>query len=234
MERVVTVRWRTVPPAAVEEDLAVYRSRRARLLVVRPREGEGTVGTYAGEADPSDLDSVSAWGPGPFTFDLLGPVEDPEQQDRLSIADRVAAAVRSAPLAVATFRALPLGPAPSGLLRVALMITASGTRAVAFEFDPAKSAVLFTAAGAPLATRELPDLHMGFLTAMGDWIGGLRDRGTAKPGQTGTIALDVDAPAGATHVAISVVGSIHGGLPDEPVARTFSVRTADAPIADEA
>jgi hypothetical protein len=73
---------------------------------------------------------------------------------------------------------------------------------------------------------------MGFLTAEGDWIGGLGGRGSAEPGATGAIAIDVPAAAGASTVAISVAGMLYDGLPDEPLLRAFAVRTAEASLSD--
>ena len=202
------------------------------MPVVRPRHDSPSVGTYAAPASGPDLQAIARWDREPVTFDLLGPVTDPNVRERLAIADRLADAVRSTPLAVATFRAVPLGAAPSGLLRIALTVTAGGAQIVAFELDPRASAVLFAGPGGPVSRQALPELHMGFLTAEGDWIGGLGGRGSAEPGATGAIAIDVPAAAGASTVAISVAGMLYDGLPDEPLPRAFAVRTAEASLSD--
>jgi hypothetical protein len=148
----------------------------------------------------------------------------------MTTAERVAAAAREAPRAVATFYARALGAPRDGRLSMALLVVGSGTNAVEFGLDVAKSAVLFTTNGEAAGWQDLPRLETGFITPDAEGLGGVVQPGHVEPGAYGAIAFEVGPPPGATDVAVRVSGWLREALPDQPTPEHFEVLTASAPL----
>ena len=230
MPRLATFRWRAPGPTSVDEELALFDDDSAWLVVRGSRTLAPSVGTYRCEPAEADRDALLAAGPGPVEFDLLDPPPDPATAALMAVADRVAAAARATPDAVATFHTRPLGLPADGSLALSLLVVASGARAVEFELDPASSSVQFSHDGQPVGWCDLPDLPSGFVTRDAAGLGGVRRRAHVEPGAYGAIAFDVPAPAGGSAVSTRLVGWLVETLPDDPMPGRFRVQTEDAPI----
>lgn len=226
MARVASFAWRTPPPTGVDEELAVFDDGSAQLVVRRPRALSAAIGTYEGRADPADVAVLAAAGPGPVVFELLSPPEGDEGARLLEVADRVAAAVRQAPLAVAEFFARPVPSADPGLLSTALQVLASGSRAVEFELDPQALSLHLVQDGQTVAWRELAEPAIGFMTPDAEGLGGLRSAARVEPGRYGAILFTTQAAPGTTSVLLQVRGWLRNALPDDPMPEPFEVRTA--------
>lgn len=230
MGRLAVVRWRTPPPTSVEEDLVLYDDGVAHLLVIRPRDGGASVGTWSSPLDTAARAELVGAAAGTLVLDLLGPFDGPGAR-HLALVDAIAADVRMHPRAVATFSARVLG-APGGASRgVTLAVAGIGTAATQLELDPDECSVHFTAGDREIAWQDLPDLEAGFVTADAAGLGGLRRRAVVEPGTVGALVFDVDVPGEATSVGVRVAGRLWDGLPDEPEPRRFLADTAPAPTA---
>lgn len=225
--RIATVRWMTPPPTSVDETLAVYADGSARLVVVGPREAGAAIGTYAGTVDPDDRTALEALGS--LSVDLLAAPPAGRSSATLLVAERVAGALRAAPLATAGFAARPLGSA-AGRIRIGLVVVGGGSRAVELELSPESCAILFAGEAAPLGWLDLPRLETGFVTPRAVGLGGLRDRAIIEPGVIGAISVEVALPPEATTVAFRVAGRLYEALPDEPEGRGFEVLTEAVPL----
>lgn len=231
MTRLATITWRSGPPAAIDEELALFDDGVAWLVLRTPRRAAGMVGTFATRPGPADLEALGGAGPGPHAFDLAGGPQDAATAALRAVADRVAAAALGTPRAAARFEAGTLGPVAGGRLSMAILVTGAGTRAVRFELDPARCTVHFASADRqPVAWFPLPELGSGFVTPDAEGLGGLRRRARVRPGGLGATAFEIAAPGAAATVAIEVAGRLEEGPPDERAPRPFSVRTAPAPI----
>lgn len=226
MPRVASFAWRTPPPTGVDEELAVFDDGSAQLVVRRPRVRSAAIGTYGGQADAADIAVLAAAGPGPVVFELLAAPVDDESARVLDVADRVAAAVRQTPLAVAEFFARPMPSADPGLLSAALQVLAAGSRPVEFELDPGALSLHLIQDGQPVAWRELGEPATGFMTADAEGLGGLRSAARVEPGRYGAILFTTQTAPGATAVLLQVRGWLRNALPDDPMPEPFEVRTA--------
>jgi len=230
VSRVATFAWRSPPPTSVDERLAVYDDGTALLVVRRPRALTGAIGTFKTKPRGDDLRSLTAAGPGPVVFELTGRPGDPASAALLAVAERVSAAARAKPRAVATFFAGPLAGVAAGRLSMSLLVVGSGTKAVELELEPAKCTVHFSEGGQPIAWFAMPELGSGFVTPDAEGLGGLRRRAKVKPGAYGATAFDIPAPGNATAVSIEVAGWLAEALPDARLPEPFAVRTEEAPI----
>ncbi len=231
MRRVATFVWQTPPPTSVDEELAIFDDGSAWLVVRGPRTSTPAIGTYRCELDRADQDSLAAAGPGPVHFDLLQPPSSADRAAVMAVADRVVAAARKAPDAVATFSVRELESGPSGTLALSLLVVASGNRAVEFELDPKASSILFGQDGRTLSWSDLPELPAGFATPDAVELGGVRRRARIEPGEYGAIAVDVRAPDGATAASARLAGWLTSAAPDEPPPGRFGLVTDDTPLA---
>ena len=231
MERVATFEWRTPPPTSIDERLVLYDDGSAWLLALRPRlSAAGAVGTFVTRASDGDAGALRAAGPSPVVFELLHPPTDGAAVSLTAVADRVAAAARETPRAVATFHARGLGAPQDGRLSMSLLIVGSGTNAVEFGLEVAKSAVLFTVNGEAAGWQDLPRLETGFITPDAEGLGGVVQPGHVEPGAYGAIAFEVASPLGATDVSVRVSGWLREVLPDQATPEHFEVLTAPAPL----
>ena len=178
----------------------------------RPRALTGPIGTYMTKPAPADLEALTSSGPGPVVFEVLGRPGDPAAAALLAVADRVAAAARAAPGAIATFHAGPLG-AVAGTLSMSLLVVGDGTKAVELELEPSKCTVHFSEGGRSIAWFPMPELGSGFVTPDAEGLGGLRRRARVAPGDYGATAFDIPAPGNATAVSIGVAGWLAEALP---------------------
>ena len=163
-------------------------------------------------------------------FDLLNPPPSADRAALMAVADRVATAARKAPDAVATFYVQELESSTSGSLALSLLVVASGIRAVEFELDPEASSILFGQDGRTLSWSDLPELPAGFATPDAVELGGVHRRARIKPGEYGTIAVDVPAPDGATAASARLAGWLASAPPDAPPPGRFGLVTDDAPV----
>jgi hypothetical protein len=230
VRRLATFRWRTPDPTSVDEELALFDDDSAWLVVRGPRTLEPTIGSYRCEPPEGDRRALIAAGPGPLELDLLNPPADRARAELVAVADRVSAAARATPQAVATFHVQSLGAPAATSLGLSLLVVAAGVRAVEFELDPALSSIQFSHDGRPAQWCDLPDLPSGFATPDAVELGGVRQRARLEPGAYGAIAFDVPTAAGATAVSARVVGWLLEAFPDDPLPRPFSLRTEDTPI----
>ena len=63
MSTLVTVRWVTPPPSAIDERLLVSADGQARLEVVRPRVGWDLIGAFAGPVSAAEVEALTSAGP---------------------------------------------------------------------------------------------------------------------------------------------------------------------------
>jgi hypothetical protein len=228
VRRAATFAWQTPAPTSVDEELAIFDDGSAWLVIRGPRTATPAIGTYRCLPAKADHRALGAAGPGTVQFDLLHPASGADAK-LLAIADRVAAAAREAPDAVAMFYVRGSGSA-SGPLAVSLQVVASGTRPVEFRLDPAASSVLFGRGGQTLSWSDLPRLASGFVTADAVELGGVRRTARIKPGDYAAIAFDLPAPAGASVVSVRVAGLLSSVLPDEKLPQPYSLMTDEAPL----
>jgi len=232
MKRLATIVWQSPAPTSVDERLAVYDDGTVWLVIRRPRELAGSIGSWFTRPAAVDLAALAAPGPAPIVFDVLRQHDSgaPASDELWSVAERVRAAAAEDPRAVATFGAAALEVVGPGRRSVALTVTGAGTDAVAFELDAARCTVQFSASGQAMAWVPLPELGSGFVTPDFEPLGGLRMRATVPPEAFGATAFEMAVPGGATTIAIQVAGWLIGALPDEPERGAFFTRTDEAPI----
>lgn len=231
MRRLATFSWTTPAPTSIDEELAVFDDGSAWLVVRGPRAATPAIGTYRCEPAPTDRDSLAAAGAGPVVFDLLEASPSADRVALMVVADRVAAAARDLPYAVATFYVQDLELVAPGSLALSLLVVGSGDRAVEFELDPDRSSLLFDQAGQTLSWSDLPGLPAGFTTPDAVELGGVHRRARIEPGEYAAIAIDVPGPALATSVSARLAGWLSSALPDELHPGRFELLTGDAPLA---
>lgn len=228
MARLATFHWRSRSPTDVDESLVVYDD--AVLLVVRrPRRPRGEVGTYVADAG-DDRATLLAAGPGPVVFDAWHPPTDPGLRALHAAAERVAGTALGSPLAVVAFQATLSGASGANGLDLALVATASGTRAVVVQLDPGASSVRPEVAGDPRDAIDLPRPVAGFVTAEASGMGGLASAARLPPGTPVAVTCRVALPDSATAITVDVAGTLGETLPDEPDDVPFVVRTPSAPV----
>jgi hypothetical protein len=225
--RLATFAWRTPAPTSVDEELAIFDDRSAWLVVRGPRTAQPAIGTYRYEPAQADHRALADVGPGTTQFDLLKPPGGDADAQLRGIADRVAAAARRQPDAVATFSVAGSG---SGTLAVSLFVVASGTRAVEFRLDPEASSILFGRAGQTLSWSDLPRLASGFTTADAAELGGVRRTARIEPGDYAAITFELAAPAGTTAISARLAGWLSPALPDDTQPGRFELLTEDAAL----
>jgi hypothetical protein len=230
VKRLSTFAWHSPPPTSVDERLAVFDDGSAWLVVRRPRELTGPVGSFVAKPSKEDLAALTSAGPGPVVFELLGKPGDPAAAALLAVVERVASKARSTPRATATFRAGPRSAIARGKLSMALAVVGGGSTAVEFELEPSKCTVHFSLGGQPVAWFPMPKLGSGFVTPDAEGLGGLRRRAKVPPDEFGATAFDIPAPGNATAVSIEVAGWLAEALPDERSPAPFAVRTEEARI----
>jgi hypothetical protein len=232
VRRLATFAWHTPPPTSVDEELAIFDDGSAWLVVRGPRTATRAIGTYRCEPARADHRALGSAGPGTTRFDLLKPAA--ADAKLRATAERVAAAARESPDAVATFTIAgsPAGPGSApGTLALSLLVVASGTRAVEFRLDPDASSVLFGRSGQTLSWSDLPRLASGFTTADAVELGGVRRTARIEPGDYAAIAFSLPAPTGTSAVSARVAGWLSSVPPDKPQPGRFELLTDDAPIA---
>lgn len=225
MAILVTVRWRTPPPSAIDERLVVTDDGRGRLEVIRPRVQPELIGVFDGPVEPADVEALSALG---SEVELNLTVADPAAAALGVVATRVADRLRQTPLAAAAFFVRPYGEPPTGEVMLALGVVGHGTQPVEFELEPADCAVHFLAAGAPVSWTPLPPLPMGFMTPDAEGLGGVRGRAEVPPEVLGAISVELPLPQGADQVSAQLAGRLH--LPGSTAPDAFVVRTEAAAI----
>jgi hypothetical protein len=225
--RVVEFVWRTPPPTSVDEQLVIYDDGTACLVVRKPRTPSPSIGSYICSPDAAELELVGSFGPGTITIDLLHPPGDQRLVAAWPTLERLHDDALEHPEAIATFHA---GAPATAAAPLSLLVVAAGQRPVQFELNPASSALHFSQDGQPIAWREFPEIHTGFITPNIVGLGGLRSPAVVEPGAYGAIALDVRPPDGADTVSIQVAGWLRAALPDEEFPRPFEVRTAGVAI----
>jgi hypothetical protein len=226
MAILVTVRWRTPAPTAVDERLVVTDDGRGRLEVVRPRVGPEVVGVFAGAVEPSEVEALTALGP---EVELNVTVADPQAAALGTVAASVADRLRGTPLAAAAFFVRPYGEPAAGQVMLALGVVGHGTQPVEFELEPAECAVHFLADGAPVSWAPLPHLPIGFMTPDAEGLGGVRGRAEVPPDVLGAISVELAVPEGADQVSAQLAGRLFLAGADTPEA--FVARTPPAAIA---
>ena len=111
MSSLVTVRWVTPPPSAIDERLVVTADGQARLEVARPRVGRDLVGAFAGPVSAAEVEALTSAGP-EVSLDVT--VNDSAVAAVGVVAAQVADRLRETPLAAAAFFARPYGDPPPG------------------------------------------------------------------------------------------------------------------------
>ena len=220
MSALVTVRWVTPPPSAIDERLLVYADGQARLEVARPRVGRDVVGAFAGPVTAAEVQALTGAGP-EVTLDVT--VNDPAVAAVGVAAAQVADRLRETPLAAAAFFARPYGEPPAGQVLLALGVVGRGDRPVEFELEAEECAVHFLAAGLPVSWVPLPHLPMGFMNPDAEGLGGVRGRAEVPPGVLGAISVELTVPTGADQVSAQLVGQLH--LVGSSAPDAFEVRT---------
>ena len=250
MRRVASYQWSSPPPAAVDEELAVYDDGSAWLAVCRPRDGSAEIGTFLCRPSEEDLRALrrgtAAAGEGQHTtaregpdaaggegleaervvFDLTSLPAGAAVAELMAIADRVALTGRAAPQAVAAFSSMALGAVRDERLELALVVVGHGVAAIEFELDPSSCAIHLGVDGGPPTWREMPDPAVGFVTPDAGGLGGIRSRAVIEPDVVGALTLEVATPGDVTTLSVQVVGWLHAALPDEMAPRRFGLRTA--------
>jgi hypothetical protein len=219
MRRLVTVRWQSPPPTAVDEELAGYDDGTVRLVVRCSRDGSDTVGTWS--TTPPAGEHAAFVATGDVVVDLLHARAVPE------VAERLRTAALAAPVATARF--LAAGGAEG---TVTLAAVGAGTRPVQFELDPDGVTVHVERDGATVAWFQAAEPATGFVTPDASGLGGVGRRAVIDPGAFGAIALEVPGMAAAGdggEVAVQLSGRLAEGLPDQEQPLPFRVRTAPAP-----
>jgi hypothetical protein len=228
MATLVTVRWCTPEPSAIDERLVVGDDGRAQLQVLRPRGSGDSVGLFAGALGDAEARELAALGPD-VEVDVVAP--DPRVAAVSVLAERVARRLLDSPSAAAQFFARPVAAGDSGAVTLALGVLGRGLEPAEFELDAAGSQVHFTSGGSPLVVAPLPDLAAGFSTVDAEGLGGLRRRASVPPGVLGAISLDLTVPAGADEVSVQVAGTWHfaDAAANAPPER-FELRTEPQPV----
>lgn len=232
LARRTTVRWRTLSPIEVDEELAVYADGAALLVLAMPLGGGSAVGTWVGHIG-EEATALDELGPVPYEVDPLDHERPPVHEVALAAADRAARAARERPESVASFslQVSAQGVSPS----FALLVVGSGTRAVQVELDPAACLLVWWHSDdQPVGSSPLPPLAAGFMTPQAEGLGGVGRPTLLAPGAYGALAFDAAPPAGATHVAARVAGWLTEALPDDDRRRRpFLVDTAAVPLTQE-
>ena len=187
-------------------------------------DGGQTIGTYSTTPSQADFDELVAAGGSEAYFDVLGPI-GPKTADLMTMADEIATAARSTPVATAAFYGQPVGPAKDGEKTLVLQVVGGGTKKVQFQLEPLECAVLFQNLGEPVGWREFPEIETGFITPDADGLGGLGRRAVVAPGAYGAIIVKTLLPTPVTSAAFQLSGTLYEGLPDELVGSRFAVRT---------
>jgi len=230
VRRLATFAWHTPAPTSVDEELALFDDGSAWLVVRGPRVADAAIGTYRVEPIEADRLALVAAGPGRVDFDLLHRPSRGARSALMAVADRVAAAARKMPDAVATFYVQALDTPASGSLGLSLSVVASGVRPVEFRLDPGASSVVFGHAGKTVSWSDLPSLAAGFVTPDAVELGGVRRTARIEPGDYGAIAFDLPPAAGASEVLARLAGWLSSGPPDEDEPGRFDVSTDEAPV----
>ena len=221
MATLVTVRWSTPPPSAIDERLVVSDDGEAVLQVLRPRLVGDTVGVFSGSVDDAELRELVASGP---LVELDVVVPDPRVAAVSVVADRAARRLLARALGGGeVLRAAGAGRRGAGSLTLALGVLGLGSRPVEFELDVARCAVHFTAGGSIVSSVPLPELATGFSTVDAEGLGGVRRRAEVAPAVLGAISLDLTVPDRADEVSVQVEGVWHLGPDVEP--EDFGLRT---------
>lgn len=197
----VTLRWITPSPTPVDERLVVAEDGSAVLDVLRPRAERNLVGHFTGSVSDEELRVLSSAGP-EVELDVVRP--DPSLGAVLVLAGEVADRLRTTPLAAGRFAATIVEQGRDRI--VAITVVGVGSGPVALELDVDSCALHVTAGGRPLSWQPMPPLPMGFMSAGGDDLGGVRRRGTVEPGQLGAIAVPLGLPDVADGVSAQLVG----------------------------
>lgn len=197
----VTLRWSTSSPTPVDERLVVADDGSAVLDVLRPRAERGLVGRFTGSVSDAELRVLSSAGPD-VELDVVRP--DASLGEVMVLAGEVADRLRTTPLAAGHFAATIVDQ--DGDRVVAITVVGRGSRPVALELDVGSCALHVTAGGRPLSWQPMPPLPMGFVSAGGDDLGGVRRRGTVEPGVLGAITVLLGLPDVADGVDARLVG----------------------------
>jgi len=223
MATVVTVRWLTPPPSAIDERLTVTDDGRGRLEVLRPRAHADSIGTYEGAIEQSEIRDLSVTGP---AVELNVVVQDPAVAAVGVVAGRVAERLHNSPVAVAQFFARAVGDGSPAGRSIAIGVAGRGTQPIEFELDVDQCAIHFSAAGVPISWSPLPELPIGFMTPDAEGLGGVRQRATVPPGVLGAISVQLPIPDGAQEVSAHLVGRWF--LSSDPMPAQFEARTEPA------
>lgn len=197
----VILRWSTPSPTPVDERLVVADDGGAVLDVLRPRAERGLVGRFTGVVSDDELRVLSSAGH-EVELDLVRP--DASLGEVLVLAGQVADRIRTTPLAAGQFAAAILEQ--GGDRVVAVTVVGLGSGPAVLELDVDSCALHVTAGGHPLSWQPMPPLPMGFMSAGGDDLGGVRRRGAVAPGQLGAIAVPLRMPDVADGVTAQLVG----------------------------
>lgn len=223
MAETARIRWQSPPPTSVDEELVIYDDGSAYLIVRTARDGSPVIGTWRSDVGPADLEVLAGQQ---HTVDLRHPVLDPV----VSVAERIAAAARSVPVATATFHASAL---PDG--EVALLAVGGGTGPADFQLDPGSVVVhLEDGDGNEVGWQPMRRLETGFVSPEPEGLGGVGRPAEIAPGAYGAIALGGLPITGGQGVAVAVevAGRLHDALPEQAGYEYFRVRTAAVPLTD--
>lgn len=223
MAEIARIRWQSPPPTSIDEELVAYDDGSAWLVVRSPRNGSPSIGTWRSDLSREDRDLLDGVR---REVDLSHPHPDP----LLAAAERVAAAVREHPVAIATFSAAVVPP-DRGL---ALLAVGDGVGPAAFELDRDAVVVHLIRAGTEIGWHPARPLLAGFVSPEPAGLGGVARPAEIAPGAYGAIALPDPAYAlgEADAVALEVSGYLRDALPEAAAYRAFSVRTADVPLGE--
>ena len=229
MARAATFTWMSPPPTSVDEVLVIEEDGTAHLVVRRPRRVGATIGSYRAKPSADDRRALAAAGPGPVTFRVVPPGDDPATAALREVADRVADACLTSPRATVTFTT-GVTEVTEGRLSMALLAVAAGSDPVEFQLSPEESVVHLSGPDGEITWQAMPRPATGFVTATAEGVGGLGIRARLATGTPAATTFDIADVPGATTIAIEVAGTLSEALPDEPMPSPFSVRTAEANI----
>lgn len=217
MTEIARIRWRSLAPTEVDEELVVFDDERALLVVRTSRLGSPTVGTFAASVSPGEFGELRGQR---LEVDPREGHSDPV----ITLADGIAMTARGTPLAAATFHSAVV---PGG--GFALQAVGSGDRPARFELDPGSVIIHVERGGQEIAWHEHPILETGFVSPAPEGLGGVGRPAEIEPGAYGTIALSDLGITGSGEVAVELHGWLRDELP-EPSYERFRVRTAAVPL----
>ena len=219
MTDIARIRWRSVSPTEIDEELVVDDAGTALLVVRTSRDRTPIIGTFSAPASAAEVTELDGQR---RDVDLQHPLVD----GVIATAERLAARARQHPLAAATFYTAAV---PGGGL--ALQAVGAGEGPAEFQLEPDRVIAHLERNGTEIAWYELEPLATGFVSPAPEGLGGVGRPAEIPSGGYGTIALAGPTISGPGEVAVEVRGWLRDRLPERSY-EPFRVRTAPALLPD--